>query len=413
SQYILCSVQDITQRKEAEYRHQQMTEELEKARRMESMGILAGGVAHDLNNMLGPLVGYPELIRMSLPEDSPLIKYVRSMERAAVDAAEVIQDLLALARRGRYDMIAISLNEVVRGYLESPSYVRLVENNPEVSVEISLADTMQPISGSAPHLAKAVMNLIVNAFDAMPDGGRLLISTEQKRFEKLPGGYDRIVPGEYVGVTVRDSGHGIDEANLEKVFEPYYSKKQMGSSGSGLGLAVVYGIIKDHQGYYDIITEPGHGTAFSLYLPAVSEAEIATEKGVANTCGHESVLIVDDDPQQREVAVALLASQGYQVDSVANGSEALGFIRTNRPDLLVLDMILENDLDGLDTYERILASFPDQKAILVSGFSQTDRVNRALALGAGRFVKKPYTRTSLGRAVRAELDRDRVRQSVE
>jgi PAS domain S-box-containing protein len=395
----------VIERVRAEAQHRKLREELERAERMKSLGVLAGGVAHDLNNMLGPLVGYPELILLRLPEDSPVRKQVQRIGNAARDAADVVQDLLTLARRGRYEMVPTDLNAVVEGYLDSPGFAKLCETRSNVTVERDFKENLGHMMGSSPHLSKVIMNLVVNAFDAMPDGGTIKIATSQQYLKTLSGGYQGVTPGDFVSVSVRDTGTGIDPADIDKIFEPYFSKKKMGSSGSGLGLSVVYGVVKDHKGYYDILSEVGKGTEFVLYFPLVEVTTRQRNQKSQELKGNERVLIVDDDLNQREMAAELLASLGYQVTSATNGHEALTCLRQQPSDIVMLDMIMEKDFDGLDTYREILKINPAQKAIVVSGFSSTDRVQELQRLGAGQYVKKPYTRDILAAAIRAELDR--------
>ncbi|MBN2227443.1 MAG: PAS domain S-box protein [candidate division Zixibacteria bacterium] len=400
---MICVARDISERKQVEEQQRKLQEQLEKAERMKSLGVLAGGVAHDLNNMLGPLVGYPELILRKLPDDSPVRKQVQRIGNAARDAADVIQDLLTLARRGRYEMAALDINEVVRGYLDSPSFIGLMEKRPDVTVEQYLHDAHYAIQGSIPHLSKVVMNLIVNAFDAMPDGGTLTIITEEVNLQKCPVECIQFEPGPHLALRVRDTGMGIAPEDLNRIFEPYYSKKKMGTSGSGLGLSVVYGIVKDHKGMYDIKSVVGEGTEFILYFPVSGKLTMDETKPDHDLSGRESILIVDDVAEQRDIAVDLLSSLGYQVSAVANGHEAVAFVKEHPVDLLVLDMIMERDFDGLDTYREILSHRASQKAVIISGFSMTDRVREMQKLGAGAYIRKPFTLDDIGSAVRKSL----------
>ncbi len=399
---------DVTERKQAEKQEQELRDKLERAERMESLGILAGGVAHDLNNTLGPLVGYPELILMELPENSPLREQVQRIGKTAQDAADVAQDLLTLARRGRYEMVPTDVNEILQAYIDSPSFVRLTEKHLDVTVKLKLDRSIDKILGSAPHLSKVFMNLIVNAFDAMPEGGELTIETSQQYLESLESGYDKVEPHDYARFRVRDTGMGIDPKDLDKIFEPYYSKKKMGTSGSGLGLSVVYGIVKDHKGYYDILSTVGVGTEFILYFPVTSmEVELGPDTE-ANYSGKEKVLVVDDVEDQRILASDLLSSLGYRVETASNGREAVEYLRNHSVDIIVLDMIMEKDFDGLDTYREIIRLHPGQKAVIVSGFSVTKRVEKMQKLGAGPYIRKPYTREVIGKAVREELDKEPI-----
>jgi len=403
--FLISMWDDITDRKQAEDQKRNLQEKLERAERMESLGILAGGVAHDLNNMLGPVVGYSELILLDLPEDSKIRKRVENIGKSAQNAADVIQDLLTLGRRGRYEMIPTNINAVIEEYIESPSFIRKHEDNPNVTVEYKLDRSVSNIAGSAPHLSKVVMNLVVNAFDAMIDGGTTTIETSQVYLKHLFGGYDRIERGYYVVLRVKDTGVGISQDDLSRIFEPYYSKKRMGTTGSGLGLSVVYGIVKDHNGYYDVMSEVGQGTEFVLYLPVTTQATIAATDTHVDIRGKETVLVIDDTKEQREIAAELLTSLGYSVHTAENGRDAVKYLTDHSVDIIILDMIMEKDFDGLDTYREILRLHPKQKAVIASGFSETERVEKARELGAGRFIKKPFSRRIIGRAVREELDK--------
>jgi len=403
---VLGTIKDVSERKQAERKQQRLQESLEKAKRMESLGLLAGGVAHDLNNMLGPLVGYPDLLLMKLPEDSPMRKQIERIGISAKHAADVIQDLLTLARRGRYDMEPTSLNQVIESYLDSVTFTKLKEDHPEVEVQLDLDPKLPTIAGSTPHLTKIIMNLTVNAFDAMHNGGKLRIVTQHQHLDRLPSGYAGVVAGEYVTLRVVDSGIGIASENIEKLFEPYYSNKKMGRSGTGLGLAVVYGILKDHKGYYDVFSREGQGTEFVLFFPAQKEEIRQRETNQEDYSGTETILVVDDEASQREIAGDLLGSFGYNVQTVSSGREAITFLKENKVDIVILDMIMEADFDGLDTYRAIVKIHSGQKAIIASGFSATDRVEELQKLGTGAYIKKPYTRMTIAAAVRKELDRD-------
>jgi PAS domain S-box-containing protein len=401
---VVGVARDVTMRIQVEEQREVLQRRLEKAERMESLGLLAGGVAHDLNNILGPLVAYPDLIMMKLPPDSPHRRQLSIMGKAAQDAADVIQDLLALARRGRCELKPIDINDVVRQYLESPNCLSLQASHPAVGVNTLLDDSVGNILGSSSHLMKALMNLVVNAFEAMPDGGPLTIKTSQEHLRRLHSDFGNIVENDYVVLSVRDSGVGIDPRNIQKIFQPYYSDKQMGASGSGLGLAVVYGIVKDHHGYYDVLSELGKGTEFLLYFPVSHRATIAaTRAAIADLEGTGTILVVDDVPEQREIAEQILVSLGYEVRTVAHGRAAVAHISEHPVDLVILDMILEKGFDGLDTYREILKLNPNQNAIIVSGFAATERVSQMQAMGAGAYVKKPYTHQQLADAVKQQM----------
>lgn len=402
---ILAILRDISERQRAEAEKKSFEQKLQRMEKMESLGLLAGGVAHDLNNMLGPLVAYPELILMKLPEDSPAHKHVTKIGVAAQQAADVVGDLLTLARRGRYEMKPLVLNELITTYLESPVFEKLCAVHPHVRVETDLIDPLYPILGSAVHLSKVVANLVANGFDAMPRGGTLTIRTRNLNLEMLAEGFRIPHPGPHISLSIRDTGIGIEAKDRTRIFEPYYSTKKMGSSGSGLGLSVVYGVVKDHGGYCDVISALGEGAEFLLYLPVTIEDrrdELSESRDIRGT---ESVLVVDDSPEQRELACDLLSNLGYTVTAVSSGHEAVNYLRRNRVDVVVLDMILEPGFDGLDTYSAILALHPEQRAIIVTGFTATDRVSEMQRLGAGSLVLKPYTVEAIGVALRNEITR--------
>jgi two-component system cell cycle sensor histidine kinase/response regulator CckA len=397
--------QEIAKRKQIESEREALLSSLQQAERLKSLAILAGGVAHDLNNTLVPLVSHAEMILLGLPEDSPLRRRVESMGKAAEDAGEIISDLMTLARRGRYDMKSTSLNAAITAYLDSPAFETLKEIHPYVQVDVSLTQSLGLINGSDTHLSKAVMNLIINAFDAMPDGGSLHITTSRQYLHQLLGGYSSIVAGDYQLLRVRDTGTGIGPDEIVKVFEPYYSSKTMAKSGTGLGLAVVYGVLMDHCGYYDILSEVGSGTEFVLYFPVISEDTTDVVAATPYAGKGETILVVDDLDDYREIASDVLASLGYSVITANGGREAIDIMRRNRAiDLVLLDMIMEPDLSGLDTFLEIIRMVPRQKVLIVSAYATNESVRRMQALGAGDFVQKPFNRETIGRAIRKQLE---------
>lgn len=396
--------QEIKERERMEAERVRLQNQLKKAEKMESLGMLAGGVAHDLNNILSPILGYPGLIMAGLPQNSPFIKDLKTIEKSAQTAADVIQDLLTLARRRRYEMEATDINEVINGFAESATFTELAASKPGIDVVFELEDGIEPVSGSDTHLTKVLMNLVTNAFDAMAKEGTLTICSEQRHLDRLLSGYDDIVPGDYVVLRVKDTGIGIEPADREKIFEPYYSRKALGrSSGSGLGLSIVFGVVKDHNGYWDLTSEVGKGTEFITYFPTSSvppkeKPVVVEEKG-----GQETLLIVDDVPELRDLSSKYLSSLGYQVSSVTCGREAVEYLEEAEADLVLLDMIMEPDFDGLDTFREILKEHPNQKVLILSGYSENERVQKAMQLGAQGFVGKPFSLQDLAQSVRQGL----------
>lgn len=399
---------DITDRKRAEEEREKLEAQLQRAQKMEAIGTLAGGVAHDLNNILSGIVSYPELLLLDLPEDSPLRRPIRTIQESGEKAATIVQDMLTLARRGITAAEVVNLNDVISDYLRTPECEKLKSFHPNIQLNTELDTDVLNIFGSPVHLSKTVMNLVSNAAEAMPDGGEILISSANRYLDKPVRGYDQIEEGDYVVLTVSDTGIGLSPQDTERIFEPFYTKKVMGRSGTGLGTAVVWATVKDHKGYVDVQSEEGKGTTFTLYFP-VTRKELAEEKSrlfIEDYLGKgESILVVDDVRGQREIASGILKRLRYSVASVASGEEAVEYMKAHSADLVVLDMIMDPGIDGLETYKRIIELHPGQKAIITSGFSETDRVKQAHSLGAGTYIRKPYTLEKIGTAVRSELDK--------
>ncbi|MGD8256311.1 MAG: ATP-binding protein [Desulfobacterales bacterium] len=405
---ILCIGNDISELKRAAKEKDELQAQLQRAQKMEAIGTLAGGVAHDLNNILSGIVSYPELLLMDLPEASPLRKPIITIQKSGERAAAIVQDLLTLARRGVEATEALNLNHVISDYLMSPEHAKLELNHPNLTIDQNLDKNLLNILGSPVHLSKTIMNLISNAAEAMPHGGNIVISTENRHMDKIKNGFDDIDKGDYAILSVMDTGIGIAPEDIERVFEPFYTKKAMGRSGTGLGMAVVWGTVKDHRGYIDVKSTEGKGTKISLYFP-VTRRDFAIDSDMMpmeDIMGNgESILVVDDINEQRQIATEMLEKLGYSVTSVPSGEEAVKYMNDHTADLLVLDMIMEPGMDGLETYKQILKLHPCQKSIIASGYSESIRVKEAQQLGAGIYVKKPYLLQKIGRAIRMELDK--------
>jgi len=377
---------------------------------MEALGTLAGGVAHDLNNILGGIVSYPDILLLDIPTDSPLRKPILTIQASGQKAAAIVQDLLTLARRGVAITEVVSLNRVISDYLVSPECRKVEAFHPDVRLETELEKSLLNIEGSPIHLSKTVMNLISNAAEAIRGHGYFLIKTQNKYIDKPVLGYDDIKEGDYVVLSVSDNGIGLSSEETRRIFEPFYTKKTMGRSGTGLGMAVVWGTVKDHDGYIDVQSTPGKGSSFTLFLPATRKMppEDKPQLSISDYSGRgESILIVDDIKEQREIVTLMLEKLSYQASSVASGEEAVEYLQNKTVDLIVLDMIMTPNMDGLDTYKEIIKIRPDQKVIIASGFSESDRVREAQGLGAGEYIKKPYTLEILGVAVKNELENKR------
>ena len=403
----LCN--EIEERKRLEREKIALEARVQRAKKMEAIGTMAAGVAHDLNNVLTGIVGYPDLLLRQLPEDSPFRTQIQKMQKSGRKAAAIVDDLLTLARRSVKTEEIVSLNDVVSDYLKSPEYETLMSYHSDVSLKTNLEPSISNISGSSLHLSKTLMNLLSNAAEAMPLGGTVTLSTQNVTVSEPITGFDKIEKGTYTRMTVADTGIGIPSQDIEKIFEPFYTKKVMGRSGTGLGMAVVWGTVKDHNGHIDISSVEGEGTRLSLYFPVVAgKAKTRRPKIQVTDCSGsgETVLVIDDMEEQRTLIDLFLTEHGYRVLSVPSGEDAVEYLKRNTVDLLILDMVMPPGIDGLETYKQILEFHPGQKAIIASGFTESDRVREAQKLGAGEYIKKPYSFDKMCAAVRTELSRN-------
>ena len=396
---------DITDRKQVEEALWESEKKIARYKKMESLGLLAGGVAHDLNNILSGIVSYPELLLLSLPEESEFRKPIEAIQKSGQMAAAVVDDLLTIARGVATSKEPLNINDLVSEYLISPELKKLKQSYPEVAFKTNLDPDLFNINGSQVHILKVIMNLMTNAAESIKDSGNVSISTMNRYMDKPLRGYDDVDVGEYVVLSVSDNGSGIPPENLERIFEPFYTKKIMGRSGTGLGLAMAWNVVHDHKGYIGVTTDE-KGTVFELFFPVTREKisiknnaiSIETFKG-----NGETILVVDDDESQRDISCKMLETIGYKAEVVPSGEEAVEYLKDNTVDLILLDMIMDPGMNGLETYERIIEIHPDQKAVIVSGFAETDDVKKAQELGAGKYLKKPLTLERLGPIIKEEL----------
>lgn len=405
---ILIHAIDITTKKSEQLERQKLEKKLTRAQKMEAIGTLAGGVAHDLNNVLSGIVGYPDLLLFDMAQDDPHREPIETIQKSGLKAAAIVQDLLTLARRGVAISGVVNLNEIVSEYIKSPEYDKLKSFHPKVELETHFESDLFNMTGSHVHLSKTVMNLVSNAAESMPDGGKIIITTKNQYIDTPIGSSITVEKGDFCVLKISDTGIGILPEDLEKIFEPFYTKKIMGRSGTGLGMAVVWGTVKDHNGYIDMHSSIGNGTIFSLYFPKTCE-KVNTDKAffsIEDCKGNgEKILIVDDIKEQLDLASGMLKQLNYSVCIASSGEEAVKFMKENSVDLLVLDMIMAPGIDGYQTYKKILEMHPGQKAIIASGFSETCRVKNAQKLGAGEYLKKPFKINELGLAVKLELEK--------
>jgi two-component system, cell cycle sensor histidine kinase and response regulator CckA len=382
-----------------------LQEKLYRLKKMEALGLLAGGVAHDLNNILTGVLSYPELLLMDASLSERTRKGLETIRGAAERAAAVVKDLMSVARGAASEKIPVVLNDMIDDFLLTPEFICIQEAAPNVLIQTELEPGLKHINASKISLFKLMMNLVMNAVEAVDKNGRIGIFTKNLRLYTPRSGYEQIEKGEYVVLTVSDNGSGIPPDHLERIFEPFYSTKIMGKSGTGLGLTIVWNIIHDHQGYININSDE-QGTRFECFFPVTEETE-KEEKGIhpVDACNGlgQRILVVDDDPLQRELLCEILKTLGYNPSAVQSGEEALAYVQSQSFDLILLDMLLSNGMNGRETYALILKKVPGQRAVIISGYAETGDMAAAMGMGAGSFIQKPYTIDKIRQAVKKEL----------
>jgi len=396
---------DLTKTLQAEDEKKNLEAQLQRARKMESLGLMAGGIAHDLNNILSGIVSYPELLLMDLPADSPLRKPIEIIMDSGYRAVDVVSDLLTVARGVALGKEVLNMNNIIEEYFRSAEYKKLETMNLSITFKTQLDPDLLKINCSPIHIKKSLMNLVANASEAIEGRGTVVVTTMSRYLDEPLKGYEDVYQGEYALLTVSDDGSGISPEDLERIFEPFYTKKVIGRSGTGLGLPIVWNTVQDHNGYINVKSSD-NGTIFELYFPATRDEVTVGEEKVPfeDYVGHkEKILVVDDEENQRKIACGLLTKLGYNAEAVSSGEEAIEYLTEHSVDLIVLDMIMPKGMNGRETYGEITKIHPNQKAIIASGLAETEEVKEAQKLGAGEYIKKPYTLEKVGIAVRDEL----------
>jgi two-component system, cell cycle sensor histidine kinase and response regulator CckA len=369
---------------------------------MESIGTLAGGIAHDFNNILGGVLGYTSFIKTKMDKTDPLYRYINIIESSAKRAADLTQQLLAFARGGKYHVQVLDLNTLVKEAVE------LIEStiSKNIKLKLDLAKTKLVVEVDGGQIIQTIVNMCINARDAMPEGGVLTINTtnitlDEQFTYKHPGSK----VGRYVLLRVSDTGMGMTEETKQRIFEPFFTTKR-DKKGTGLGLAMVYGIIKNHNGYIDVESETGLGTTFSIYLP-LSTKELAEIKNTDeyNKEGLETILVAEDEDIMRDLLVEMLDSGGYQVITAENGREALDIYqdRAREIDLVILDMMMP-ELDGPTAFRQLKKINPEVKVLLSSGYNEDEQSQDILNEGVLGFLQKPYGISDLLDKVRTVMD---------
>jgi len=397
---ILNVARDITARKEVEKEKKHLESQLIHSQKMEAVGTLAGGIAHDFNNLLMGIQGYVSLMRLQSRPEDPNDEYIQGIENAVMNAANLTNQLLGFARKGKYTLQQTSLNTIVEN-----STKMFTRTRKEIVTHIKLQNDLWSVKVDPGQIEQVLINLYLNAWHAMPDGGDIYIQTENIYLSAEYCKPFEVPQGNYVKVSVTDTGVGIDPDFIERIFEPFFTTKDVGK-GTGLGLASAYGIIKNHNGIIRVYSENTHGTTFNIYLPAsdleeVKDVEIRTEM----VKGNEAILLVDDEEGTIQVEKLMLREPGYQVVPALSGKEAIELYKEKMVDfdLVALDMIMP-EMNGKDTYDALKKINPAVKVLLVSGYSLNKQIEELMDKGCNGFIQKPFDIVHLSQKLRKVLE---------
>jgi len=395
-------IEDVSDRKQAEEEKRILQERLQHADKIEAIGTLAGGIAHDFNNLLMGIQGYVSLVLMDIDPSHPNYEKIQRIEEQVQSGADLTKQLLGFARGGRHEVKPADMNDILK-----KSSSMFGRTKKEITIHRKYAKDLFTVEVDRGQMEQALMNLYVNAWQAMPGGGELYLETENVLLDDEQAFSYAVKPGNYIRISMTDTGTGMDTKTRERIFDPFFTTKEMGR-GTGLGLATVYGIIKGHNGMINVYSEPGHGTTFAIYLPA-SDREVVKEKTTAGTIarGTETILLVDDEKIVLEVSKALLESMGYRVCAVGSGQEAIAVYmeKRNEIDLVVLDMIMPG-ISGGEIFERLREINPDVRVILSSGYSINGQAQKIMDKGCNGFIQKPFQLGKISQKVREVLDRE-------
>jgi nitrogen-specific signal transduction histidine kinase/CheY-like chemotaxis protein len=377
--------------------------QLLQAVKMEAIGRFAGGIAHDFNNLLSVIVGYTEMLLMDLPAKDPIAERVGIVKAAGEKAAELTRQLLAFSRRQILELRVVNLNSVIEDM--SKMLTRIIGE--DIVLELHTMASAGTVMADSSQLEQVLMNLAVNARDAMPDGGSLIIETSDVTLDEgYAVSHEEVIPGRYVMLAVSDSGTGMSKEVQEKIFEPFFTTKMAGI-GSGLGLAMTYGIIKQHHGYIYVYSESGNGTTFKIYLPAVQEDVIEADKETVPILeGNETILVVDDDLFIRKLAADMLTPLGYRILQADNGETALKTADDfeGAIDILLTDVIMPG-MNGKELAEAFRLKRPNAKVVFMSGYTIDAIAHRGILQKEASFIQKPLTLYKLAGKLREVLDK--------
>lgn len=402
----VCAIRDLSDRVRAEEESLALQNKLAKANKLQALGLMAGAVAHDLNNILTGVVSYPELLLSQLHESDRFYVELKKIQAAGKRAAAVVADLVMLARGGSSTTVVENINDIILNHLSSIEHCERLVKYPKVVIQTNLQQDLHHVCCSHQHFHKILLNLIGNALESVQENGLIRISTQNCKFIHPVSANNAAMAGEeFVKISLSDNGPGIRDKDLEHIFDPFYTTKKMGKSGTGLGLTIVWNTVQEYKGWIEV-KDNRPGAVFEIYLPAAPEY---TAVSADASIGHqlqgngEKILLIDDLPEQNETMEKMLVNMGYMPFSVGSGEEGIAFVQSQPVDLVLLDMIMGDGLNGRQTYERILEIYPGQKTIFLSGYSKNEDILKAKALGVSHFLEKPITRRKLGTAIKQVL----------
>ena len=392
---------DLTHEKQAEEERKRLEAQFQQAQKMEAIGTLAGGIAHDFNNLLMGIQGCASLAMTDTKPSHPIFEHLKGIEECVKGAVDLTKQLLGFARGGRYEVRPTDVNELIK-----KSSSMFGRTKKEIAIHSKYQKDVWTVGADQGQIEQVLLNLYVNAWQAMPGGGDLYLQTENVILDEDYAKPYVVIPGRYVKISVTDTGVGMDEATRQKIFEPFFTTKEMGR-GTGLGLASVYGIVKNHGGFIDVDSKEGQGTTFKIYLP-VLESELGglePEEGEVVRRGVETILLVDDEAMIVDMGAKMMERFGHEVMGAGSGKEALEIYEANREkiDLVILDMVMQ-EMGGGETYDRLKEINPDVRVLLSSGYSIDGQAQEILDRGCNGFIQKPFNMKQLSRKIREVLD---------
>ncbi len=391
-------LRDVSERKDAEAEKRKLENQVQQAQKMESIGTLAGGIAHDFNNILMGIQGNASLMLLKTKNSHVNYEKLKNIETYVENGTELTQQLLGFARRGKYYAIATDLNDVI-----DKSASMFGRTKKEIRIHSDLQPDIWTVEVDRGQIEQALLNLYVNAWQAMPQGGNLYLKTENVILDAdfVNSKPYKVEAGDYIKITVTDTGSGIDQETQERIFEPFFTTKEMGR-GTGLGLASVYGIIKSHGGYINVYSEAETGTTFTIYLPASGKQvqEEKREPPVTVSKGSGTILLIDDEEMIIKVGEELLQELGYKVLVARSGQSAIKLYKknTDKIDLVIMDMIMPG-MGGGETFDHLKEINPDIKVLLSSGYSINGQASEILERGCDDFIQKPFNINQLSEKI--------------